>query len=211
MRDSKPRFFHPSFSLLTLAVLAACAPTVETVAWVWVSWREAGGCGGKGRVGEWLPAQGPGVAGGRERCQSVLLRASTAGSLVQIEWCHVLLERKQNQRGKDLVQSFYSLKQPYTYTWSCIIDTLYWEKWLYFGRGPRRCSSTARRRWSCWPCVSGSHVSADCSRTSSHPAGPWILLLWSKASPPRQHLTQQQTHTHTLRHVGSCSNVLNRR
>ncbi len=24
----------PSFSLLTLAVLAACAPTVETVAWV---------------------------------------------------------------------------------------------------------------------------------------------------------------------------------
>jgi len=27
-------FFYASFSSLTLAVLAACAPTVETVAWV---------------------------------------------------------------------------------------------------------------------------------------------------------------------------------
>ena len=82
----------------------------------------------------------------------------------------------------------------------------HWEKWPYFGRGLRRCSSTAQRRWSCWRCVSGSHVSADCSHTSSHPAGPWIPLLWSKASRPRQHLTQQQTH----RHVVSSSNVSNR-
>lgn len=55
----------PSVSLLTLAVLAARTPTVETVAWVRVPWREARWCRGKGRVGEGLAAQGPGVAGGR--------------------------------------------------------------------------------------------------------------------------------------------------
>lgn len=71
-----------SSSSLTLAVLAAGAPAVKTVARVWVSWREAGGRGGERRVGERLPAQGPRVAGGWERCQSVLLRASTTGSLV---------------------------------------------------------------------------------------------------------------------------------
>lgn len=79
----------PLASLLTLAVLAACTPTVETVAGVRVSRREARGRGGKGRVGERLPAQGPGVAGGRQRCERVLLRASSAGSLVQIERGHV--------------------------------------------------------------------------------------------------------------------------
>lgn len=83
-----------------------------------------------------------------------------------------------------------------------------WGKRPYFDRGPRRYSSTARRRWSCWRCVSGSRVSADCWRTFSHPAGPWILLLWSKASRPRQHLTQRKTHTN--RHEVCFSNVLSR-
>lgn len=75
----------------------------------------------------------------------------------------------------------------------------YWSKkiikQLYFGRGPQRYSSTVQRRWFCWPCVSGSHVSANCLHTFLHHVDPWIPRLWSKASRPRQHLRKQQTHT----------------
>lgn len=83
--ESHQRVNKPTVPLVpsrTLAVLAARAPTVETVAGVRVSGREARGRGGEGRVGERLPAQGPGVASGRQRRQRVLLGASSAGTLV---------------------------------------------------------------------------------------------------------------------------------
>lgn len=105
--ESRP---PPSSSSLTLAVLAAGAPAVETVAWVRVARWEAGGRGGEGRVGERLPAHGPRVAGRGERCQSVLLGAPAAGALVQIERGHVFLEemKKQNknktEKQRDLLK-----------------------------------------------------------------------------------------------------------
>lgn len=90
---------------LTLAVLAAGAPAVETVAWVRVARWEAGGRGGEGRVGERLPAHGPRVAGRGERCQSVLLGAPAAGALVQIERGHVFVEEvKKQKKNKTLKQ-----------------------------------------------------------------------------------------------------------
>lgn len=92
--ESRP---PPSSWSLTLAVLAAGAPAVETVARVRVARREAGGRRGEGRVRERLPTHGPRVAGQGERCQSVLLRASAAGALVQIERSHVLLEEMKNE------------------------------------------------------------------------------------------------------------------
>lgn len=78
-------------------MLAAGAPTVETVAGVRVARWEARGRGGKGWVGEWLPAHGPRVAGRGKRRQSVLLRAATAGALVQIKRSHVFWEEVKNK------------------------------------------------------------------------------------------------------------------
>lgn len=109
--ESRP---PPSSSSLTLAVLAAGAPAVETVARVRVARWEAGGRGGEGRVGERLPAHGPRVAGRGEGCQSVLLGAPAAGALVQIERGHVFLEerKKQNknktEKQRDLAQRLHS-------------------------------------------------------------------------------------------------------
>lgn len=96
--ESRP---PPSSSSLTLAVLAAGAPAVETVARVRVARREAGGRGGEGRVGERLPAHGPRVAGRGEGCQSVLLGAPAAGALVQIERGHVFLEEGKKTKQKE--------------------------------------------------------------------------------------------------------------